>query len=152
MNKASTDKITSATPFLMWFRRYMPAHLQARIRPYLDQPYRLAFIVLDCCNATRPLKVGEIAQAAGVTYSTASQVLQALKEGGMPFVLSPARSWQPVEVTPLVPDSRTSEPDVHSAETILVMFPSPPDSNSFTQAPEFRDLRYDLSNSNSASD
>ncbi|MDX2232267.1 MAG: helix-turn-helix domain-containing protein [Leptolyngbyaceae cyanobacterium bins.349] len=111
MNKTSTDKITSATPFLIWFRRCVPANLQTPIRSYLDQPYQLALTILDCCNSTRPLMVREIAESAGVTYSTAQQVLRALKEGGMTFVASPSRSWQPVEITPLVPNVRAAEFD-----------------------------------------
>lgn len=96
MNKTSTDKIKSATSFLIWFRRCLPQGLQAQIRSYLERPYQLALNVLDCCDSTRPLTVGEIAQSAGIAQETARQVLQALKEGGMPFAVSPTRGWQPV--------------------------------------------------------
>jgi hypothetical protein len=61
MNKTSTDKIKSATPFLIWFRQCSPQSLQAQVRPYLDRPYQLALNVLDCCDSPRPLKVEEIA-------------------------------------------------------------------------------------------
>jgi hypothetical protein len=98
MNKTSTDKIKSATCFLIWFRRCLPQGLQERIRPYLDSPYQVALKVMDGCESTRPLTVGEIAQSAGVAYESARQVLQALREGGMPFSVSPTREWQ------IVPD------------------------------------------------
>lgn len=97
VNKTSTDKITSATPFLNWFRRCLPAQLQVRIRPFLDQPYQLALTVIDCCNPTQPLAVGDIAQSAKVSKETARQVLQALKDGGMNFAVTPTRNWQPLE-------------------------------------------------------
>lgn len=107
----------------------MPGNLQAHIRPYLDQPYRLALTILDCCDSNRPLEVGAIAQSAGVTYSTARQVLQALKEGGLSFVMSPARSWQPVEIKPLVPDFRTPEPEPYPAEVVLSVSHTAPDQS-----------------------
>jgi hypothetical protein len=122
VNKTSTDKISSATPFLIWFRRYIPANLQARICPYLDQPYRLALTILDCCNPNQPLEVGEIAQTAGVTKETTRQVLQALKAGGMTFATSPGRSWQPVAIEPLMPDTPSLESD-HPAEAIESVSP-----------------------------
>ncbi|KAM3094347.1 hypothetical protein ACKFKF_27575 [Phormidesmis sp. 146-12] len=101
MNKISTNKIKSATPFLLWFRRYLPQALQARVRPYLDQPYQLALNILDCCNPTQPIAVGNIAQDASVTRETARQVLLALKEGGMLFAVSPTKGWQPLEIESL---------------------------------------------------
>ena len=88
MNKTSTDKISKATGFLIWFRRCLPQSVQARVRPYLDQPYQLSLNILDCCTPTQPLVVKEIATAAGVTRETARQVLQALKEGGMTFTVN----------------------------------------------------------------
>lgn len=94
MNKTSTDKIKSAAPFLIWFRQCLPRRLQGKVRPYLDRPYQLALKVLDCCDATQPLTVREIAQLAGVAQETARQVLQSLKEGGMPFAVIPTRGWQ----------------------------------------------------------
>lgn len=107
MNKTSTDKIRSATQFLIWFRRCLPHNIQAQMHPYLDQPYQLALNILDCCSSTQPLGVREIAQLAGVTRETARQVLLALKAGGMDTV-SPTRGWQPMEQKTLPPDSLTS--------------------------------------------
>jgi hypothetical protein len=97
MNKTSTDKIKSAAPFLIWFRRCLPQSLQGKVRPYLDRPYQLALNVLDCCDAAQPLTVREIAQSVGVAQETARQVLQALREGGMPFTVNPIRAWQATE-------------------------------------------------------
>lgn len=97
MNRTSTDKIRSATPFLLWFRRCLPQNLQIRVQPYLDRPYQLALKVLDCCDSTQPLTVKEIAQLAGVAQETARQVLHSLKEGGMPFALIPTRGWQAIQ-------------------------------------------------------
>lgn len=97
MNKTSINKIRSATPFLIWFRRCLPHSLQMQVRPYLDRPYQLALNILDCCGSTQPLTVREIAQTAGVAQETARQVLQVLKEGGMPFAVSPARGWQAIQ-------------------------------------------------------
>lgn len=94
MNKTSTDKIKSAVPFLIWFRRCLPLWLQIKVRPYLDSPYQLALNILDGCDTSQPLKVRVIAQSAGVAQETARQVLQALREGGMPFTVSPTREWQ----------------------------------------------------------
>jgi hypothetical protein len=96
MNKTSADKIKLAVPFFIWFRRCLPQNLQTEVRPYLDSPYQLALNILDCCDSSQPLKVGAIAQSAGVARETARQVLQALREGGMPFVVSPTREWQAV--------------------------------------------------------
>lgn len=96
MNKTSTDKIKLAAPFLIWFRRCLPQSLQIKVRPYLDSPYQLALNVLDCCDSTRPLTVREIAQVAGVAQETTRQVLQALKDGGLPFAVSPGRGWQAI--------------------------------------------------------
>jgi|GEM_PF-3230919 hypothetical protein len=94
MNKTSADKIKSATPFLIWFRRCLPDRLQNTVRPYLDQPYQLALNVLDCCSSPQPPLIADIAQLAGVTRETARQVLQALREGGMTFSGSSMQGWQ----------------------------------------------------------
>ncbi|MGG6270464.1 hypothetical protein ACQ4M3_37145 [Leptolyngbya sp. AN03gr2] len=94
MNKTSTDKIKSATPFLIWFRRCLPQSLQGQVRPYLDRPYQLALAILDRCDAPQPLSVKEIAQAIGVAPQTVKQVLLALKEGGMTFAVTPTTNWQ----------------------------------------------------------
>jgi hypothetical protein len=120
VNKTSTDKITSATPFLIWFRRCLPARLQVRIRPFLDQPYQLALTVLDCCNPAQPLTVGDIAAAARVSKETARQVLQALKEGGMNFAVTPTRSWQPLE------GAKTVDLDAMTEERVLLSVASAP--------------------------
>lgn len=88
MNKTSSDKIKSATVFLIWFCGYLPESIQAHVRPYLEQPYQLSLNILDCCTSTQPLLVKEIATAAGVTRETVRQVLQALKEGGMTFAVN----------------------------------------------------------------
>jgi hypothetical protein len=101
MNKTTTDKIKSATLFLIWFRRSLPQPLQARLRPYLDQPYQLALNVLDCCHSAQPLAVGDIARCAEVTRETARQVLLALKEGGMQFAVCPTQGWQSIETKPM---------------------------------------------------
>ncbi|MGG6269018.1 hypothetical protein ACQ4M3_30800 [Leptolyngbya sp. AN03gr2] len=97
MNKTSTDKIRSATQFLVWFRRYLPDNLQAKVRPYLDEPYQLALKVLDVCHSGQRLRVEDIAQRAEVKRETARQVLRALKEGGMPLAVTPVQGWQLLE-------------------------------------------------------
>lgn len=94
MNRTSTDKIKSATPFLIWFRRCLPQPLQAKVRPYLDRPYQLALTILDCCDSSCPLPVKEIALAVGVAPQTVKQVLLALRDGGMTFAISPTHRWQ----------------------------------------------------------
>lgn len=97
MNKTSTNKIKSVALFLIWFRHCLPQPLQDKIRPYLDSPYQLALKVIDCCDSARPLTIKEIAQTVGVAQETARQILQALKEGGMPFTVSPTREWQAMQ-------------------------------------------------------
>jgi hypothetical protein len=94
LNKTSTDKIRSATQFLIWFRYDLPQSLQASVRPYLDEPYQLALNVLDVCHSSQWLRVEDIAQKADVKRETARQVLLALKEGGMPLTVIPAQGWQ----------------------------------------------------------
>lgn len=124
MNKTSTDKIKSATPFITWFRRCLPQGLQGQIRPYLDRPYQLALNILDCCDATQPLTVREIARSAGVAQETTRQVLQALKEGGMLFAVSPTRGWQAAQeskviVTPLLPLNNHINSQEYISETMM---------------------------------
>jgi biotin operon repressor len=94
VNKVSIDKIKSATPFLIWFRRCLPESQQAQVRPFLDRPYQLALTILDCCEAAEPLPVKDIAQAIGMSPHTVKQVLLALKDGGMTFTVSPTKNWQ----------------------------------------------------------
>jgi hypothetical protein len=94
MNQTSIDKIKSATPFLIWFRRCLPQPLQTQVRPYLDQPYQLALTILDCACGSQPLTVKEIAHSAGVAPQTTKQVLLALRESGMSFAITPTRGWQ----------------------------------------------------------
>lgn len=107
MNKSSTDKIKSAALFLVWFRRCLPQPLQDKIRPYLDSPYQLALKIIDCCDSAQPLTVKEIAQTVGVAQETARQILQALREGGMPFTVSPTREWQAMQDAPVAEASLT---------------------------------------------
>ncbi|NJR48341.1 MAG: Rrf2 family transcriptional regulator [Leptolyngbyaceae cyanobacterium CSU_1_3] len=111
MNKTSSDKIKSATPFLIWFRRCLPQSLQVQVRPYLDRPYQLALTILDRCDAPQPIPVKDMAQTIGVSPQTVKQVLLALKEGGMTFAVSPTTSWQLSESDP---------PDVSLLETASV--------------------------------
>jgi hypothetical protein len=94
LNKTSTDKIRTAAQFLLWFRSCLPHSQQAKMRPYLDQPYQLALSVLDCCHSSQRLRIDDIAQKAGVKRETARQVLLALKEGGMPLTVAPVQGWQ----------------------------------------------------------
>lgn len=124
MNKTSTDKIKSATPFLTWFRWCLPQSLQVKVRPYLDRPYQLAFHILDCCDSTQPRTVREIAQLAGVAQETARQVLQALKEGGMTFAVNPTQGWQAVQQSNTLGDtfsdaSTLLNPNLESQDTAL---------------------------------
>ncbi len=114
MNKTSTDKIKSATPFLIWFRRCLPQSLQVQVRPYLDRPYQLALTILDRCDSPQPLLAKEIAQAVGVSPQTVKQVLLALKDGGMTFAVTPTTSWQ------LSQAESTTSPDDLVRETISV--------------------------------
>lgn len=111
VNKTSSDKIKSATPFLIWFRRCLPQSLQVQVRPYLDRPYQLALTILDRCDAPQPIPVKDMAQTIGVSPQTVKQVLLALKEGGMTFAVSPTTSWQLSESDP---------PDVSLLETASV--------------------------------
>lgn len=97
MNQTSIEKIQAATPFLKWFRRYLPIRLQNTIRPYLDQPYQMALAVLDRCSDTECRTVEDIAAAVKVSKSTTRQVLNALRNGGMQFTVSESRSWIPLE-------------------------------------------------------
>ncbi len=124
MNKTSTDKIKSATPFLTWFRWCLPQSLQAKVRPYLDRPYQLAFNILDCCDSTQPRTVREIAKMAGVAQETARQVLQALKEGGMTFAVKPTQGWQAAQESNTLSDSfsdasKLLNPALESQDTVL---------------------------------
>jgi hypothetical protein len=107
MNKTSTNKIRSATPFLIWFLYSLSPEVQIQMRPYLDQPYQLALNILDCCSSTQLLTVEEISQPAGVTKETARQVLWALKEGGMPLAVCSPQKWQLVKSEPLPVDNLT---------------------------------------------
>lgn len=111
MNKTSIAKIKSATPFLVWFRRYLPQPLQVKIRPYLDRPYQLALGILDCCDSAQPRTVREIAQLSGVAHETARQVLQTLKEGGMAFSVSPRQGWQALQDRETYLPASTTHPE-----------------------------------------
>lgn len=100
MNQKSIEKIQAATPFLIWFRCALSPSVQAMVRPHLDQPYKLALKVLDCCSAQAPRSVDEIAHVAEVSRETARQVLKALQAGGVPFAISPTHHWQPIDLNP----------------------------------------------------
>lgn len=106
MNQNSLNKIRSSTKFLLWFRFVLPQKIQQIIRPYLDQPYRLALSILDCCVPMNTGTVDEIAQKTQLNRETTRQVLKALQSGGMKFNLSSAKSWQILDLDsqPIVPD------------------------------------------------
>ncbi|BAZ42147.1 hypothetical protein NIES4101_81150 [Calothrix sp. NIES-4101] len=94
MNQNSLDKIRSSAKFILWFRSVLPSEIQQIIRPYLDQPYRLALNILDCCDRDNPITIDAIAQEINLNRETTRQVLKALESGGMKFNVSRARSWQ----------------------------------------------------------
>jgi hypothetical protein len=98
MNQKSIEKIQAATPFIIWFRYALSPTVQAMVRPHLDQPYKLALKVLDCCSDQAPRSVDEIARVAKVSRETARQVLKALQAGGVPFAISPTHQWQPIDL------------------------------------------------------
>ena len=106
MNQNSLNKIRSSTKFLLWFRFLLPQKIQRIIRPYLDQPYRLALSILDCCDRIDAGTVDEIAKKIQLNRETTRQVLKALQSGGMKFHISSAKSWQilDLESQPIVPD------------------------------------------------
>lgn len=123
MNKTSTDKIKSATPFLVWFRRCLPLSLQAQVRPHLDRPCQLALNILDWCEEDYPLTLREIAQATGLSAPTVKQVLLALEAGGVPFVAKldscSSRGWQVAQAA--VPQDTVPQ----DAETLATAPPTP---------------------------
>jgi hypothetical protein len=94
VNQNSLNKIRSSTRFLLWFRFVLPQKIQQIIRPYLDQPYRLALSILDCCCQMNAATVDEIAQKTNLNRETTRQVLKTLQSGGMKFNISSAKSWQ----------------------------------------------------------
>ncbi|MEA5569673.1 hypothetical protein [Calothrix sp. UHCC 0171] len=94
MNQNSLDKIRSSAKFILWFRSVLPSEIQQIIRPYLDQPYRLALNILDCCDRDNAITIDAIAQETSLNRETTRQVLKALESGGMKFNVSRARSWQ----------------------------------------------------------
>ncbi|NJL61726.1 MAG: hypothetical protein HC903_07730 [Methylacidiphilales bacterium] len=83
----------------------LPQKIQQIIRPYLDQPYRLALGILDCCDRMDAATVDEIAQKTSLNRETTRQVLKALQSGGMKFNISSAKSWQILDLDsqPIVP-------------------------------------------------
>lgn len=98
MNPKSLEKIQAATPFLKWFRSCSPDSIQNRVRPYLDQPYQLALKLMDCCDGSQYRSLEEIAAAAKVSKSTARQVLNALRDGGLVVIVSTSKGRHPLEL------------------------------------------------------
>lgn len=94
MNPKSLEKIRAATAFLKWFRSYFPSSIQRRVRPYLDQPYQLALRLLDCCDGSEYRSLEDIALTANVSKTTARQVLNALREGGLIMLTNTAGGSQ----------------------------------------------------------
>ncbi|MDX2230310.1 MAG: helix-turn-helix domain-containing protein [Leptolyngbyaceae cyanobacterium bins.349] len=97
MNQTSLEKIQAAAVFLRYFRRCLPTNIQAIVRPYLDQPYQLALNILDCCDGPDGCTAEEIAQRLTISKSSVRQVLSALREGGLVFMVSAAKGWSPLE-------------------------------------------------------
>jgi transcription initiation factor IIE alpha subunit len=99
LNQRSEKKIQNAAKFLFLFRRILSPSIQSFIRPYLDEPYLLALAIIDCFTDDRTLTIEEISQTTNLNKSTIYQVLNALRNGGMRFVVSRDRSWQVVGLT-----------------------------------------------------
>ncbi|MBD1848133.1 hypothetical protein H6F89_33230 [Cyanobacteria bacterium FACHB-63] len=72
--------------------------VQSRVRPYLDQPYQLALKLMDCCDGSEYRSIEDIALTAKVSKTTARQVLNVLREGGLVIFTNTAGGWQPLEV------------------------------------------------------